>query len=135
MVSVQSRSKNLYKVFLDVDSLQLAETPQGMVYTVDVKLGFDDNASFRQKAIFDMDDTTEFEPREVDAASHNLNHVQPDGNIGCLANGTWTPARLSLAQVPAMARLAGAPQGLHVDVVGELVFTKLSEDWFDLEVG
>ena len=69
------------------------------VYTADAKLGFDDNASFRQKvtvsygssvfmhqlkAIFDMEDTTELDPREVDAASHNLNYVQLDGNIGCL---------------------------------------------------
>ena len=46
------------------------------VYTADAKLGFDDNASFRQKAIFDMEDTTESDPREVDAASHNLNYVQ-----------------------------------------------------------
>ena len=36
------------------------------------------------KAIFDMEDTTELDPREVDAASHNLNYVQLDGNIGCL---------------------------------------------------
>ena len=41
----------------------LAETPQGVVYTADAKLGFDDNASFRQKAIFDMEDTTESDPR------------------------------------------------------------------------
>merc|ERR1712066_528631 len=45
--------KNLYKTFLTVDCLQLeinplAETPQGQVYTADAKLGFDDNASFRQ---------------------------------------------------------------------------------------
>merc|ERR1712098_826206 len=61
--------KNLYKMFLDVDCLQLevnplAETPQGKVYTADAKLGFDDNASFRQKAIFDMEDTTESDPRK-----------------------------------------------------------------------
>ena len=31
-----------------------------------------------------MEDTTELDPREVDAASHNLNYVQLDGNIGCL---------------------------------------------------
>ena len=38
------------------------------------------------KAIFDMEDTTELDPREVDAASHNLNYVQLDGNIGCLVH-------------------------------------------------
>jgi len=38
--------------------------------------GFDDNAKFRQKAVFDQEDTTESDPREVEAASHNLNYVQ-----------------------------------------------------------
>ncbi len=46
------------------------------VYTADAKLGFDDNASFRQRSIFDMEDTTESEPREVEAARHNLSYVQ-----------------------------------------------------------
>merc|ERR1739844_875803 len=83
--------KHLYKMFLDVDCLQLevnplAETPQGKVYTADAKLGFDDNASFRQKAIFDMEDTTELDPREVDAASHNLNYVQLDGTSASMAS-------------------------------------------------
>ena len=76
-----SQVKRLYKMFVAVDCLQLevnplAETPQGMIYTADAKLGFDDNASFRQKAIFDMEDTTESDPREVEAASWNLNYVQ-----------------------------------------------------------
>ena len=52
--------QRLYKTFLTVDCLQLevnplAETPQGEVYTADAKLGFDDNASFRQKPIFEME--------------------------------------------------------------------------------
>ncbi len=40
------------------------------------QLGFDDNAKYRQKEIFDMEDTTESDPREVEAASFNLNYVQ-----------------------------------------------------------
>ena len=52
--------QKLYQTFLTVDCLQLevnplAETPQGQVYTADAKLGFDDNASFRQKPIFEME--------------------------------------------------------------------------------
>merc|ERR1712037_522741 len=102
--------KNLYTMFLDVDCLQLevnplAETPQGKVYTADAKLGFDDNASFRQKAIFDMEDTTESEPREVDAASHNLNYVQLDGNIGCLVNG----AGLAMSTMDIIKLYGGEP--------------------------
>jgi len=112
--------KNLYKMFLDVDCLQLevnplAETPQGMVYTADAKLGFDDNASFRQKAIFDMEDTTESEPREVDAASHNLNYVQLDGNIGCLVNG----AGLAMATMDIIKLYGGEPANF-LDVGGSV---------------
>jgi len=110
--------QNLYKMFLDVDCLQLevnplAETPQGKVYTADAKLGFDDNASFRQKAIFDMEDTTELDPREVDAASHNLNYVQLDGNIGCLVNG----AGLAMATMDIIQLYGGKPANF-LDVGG-----------------
>ena len=51
---------------------------------VDAKIGFDDNAKFRQKDIFDMEDTTESDPREVEANKYNLNYIGMDGNIGCL---------------------------------------------------
>jgi len=34
-----------------------------------------------------MEDTTESDPREVEAQKFNLNYVQMDGNIGCLVNG------------------------------------------------
>merc|ERR1712212_939725 len=112
--------KNLYEVFVNVDCVQLevnplAETPQGMVYTADAKLGFDDNASFRQKAIFDMEDTTESEPREVDAASHNLNYVQLDGNIGCLVNG----AGLAMATMDIIKLYGGKPANF-LDVGGNV---------------
>merc|ERR1719213_1004822 len=112
--------KNLYKMFLDVDCLQLevnplAETPQGMVYTADAKLGFDDNASFRQKDIFDMEDTTESDPREVEAASWNLNYVQMDGNIGCLVNG----AGLAMATMDIIKYYGGEPSNF-LDVGGSV---------------
>merc|ERR550534_2369772 len=119
--------KNLYKMFLDVDCLQLeinplAETPQGQIYTADAKLGFDDNASFRQKAIFDMEDTTESEPREVDAASHNLNYVQLDGNIGCLVNG----AGLAMATMDIIKLYGGEPANF-LDVGGSVQEHRVKE--------
>ena len=48
--------QRLYAMFCSVDCLQLevnplAETPDGLIYTADAKLGFDDNASFRQKYV------------------------------------------------------------------------------------
>ena len=50
----------------------------------DAKINFDDNAEFRQKDIFAMDDQSETDPREQEATKHNLNYVGMDGNIGCL---------------------------------------------------
>jgi len=119
--------KNLYRMFLDVDCLQLevnplAETPDGMVYTADAKLGFDDNAAYRQKAIFDMEDTTESEPREVDAARHNLNYVQLDGNIGCLVNG----AGLAMATMDIIKLYGGEPANF-LDVGGSVQENQVKE--------
>jgi len=110
--------KHLYKMFVDVDCLQLeinplAETPQGKIYTADAKLGFDDNAQFRQKDIFDMEDTTESDPREVEAGKFNLNYVQMDGNIGCLVNG----AGLAMATMDIIKLYGGEPANF-LDVGG-----------------
>ena len=40
------------------------------------------------QAIFDMEDTTELDPREVDAASHNLNYVQLDGAMAAITTSS-----------------------------------------------
>jgi len=127
--------KRLYQMFLKVDCLQLevnplAETPEGIIYTADAKLGFDDNAQFRQKDIFDMEDTTESDPREVEAASWNLNYVQMDGNIGCLVNG----AGLAMATMDIIKYYGGEPANF-LDVGGSVqehqvreAFRIISED-------
>lgn len=127
--------QRLYKMFVEVDCLQLevnplAETPDGLIYTADAKLGFDDNAQFRQKPIFDMEDTTELDPREVEAASFNLNYVQMDGNIGCLVNG----AGLAMATMDIIKLYGGEPANF-LDVGGSVqehqvkeAFRIISED-------
>ena len=65
---------------------------------------------FRQKAIFEMEDTTESDPREVEAASYNLNYVQMDGNIGCLVNG----AGLAMATMDIIKYYGGEPANFLV---------------------
>ncbi|KAG5682742.1 hypothetical protein PVAND_012075 [Polypedilum vanderplanki] len=85
--------KKLYELFNKVDATQieinpLAETDDGRVIAVDAKLNFDDNAQFRQRPIFDMDDTSESDPKEVEAQKYNLNYISMQGgNIGCMVNG------------------------------------------------
>lgn len=43
----------------------MVETDDGRVVAVDAKINFDDNAQFRQKEIFALDDTSQVDPREV----------------------------------------------------------------------
>ena len=54
---------------------------------MDCKINIDDNAEYRQKAIFDKKDETQEDWRDVKAAKANLNYIGLDGEIGCLVNG------------------------------------------------
>lgn len=112
--------QNMWKMFLKVDATQLeinpfVETVQGEVVSVDAKIGFDDNAQFRQKEIFELDDTTESDPREVEASKYNLNYIGMDGNIGCLVNG----AGLAMATMD-IIQLYGASPANFLDVGGSV---------------
>ena len=65
--------QKLYKLFVDKDATQieinpLSETSDHEVLAMDAKLGFDDNADFRQKNIFALRDTTQEDAEEVKAA-------------------------------------------------------------------
>ena len=64
--------------------LEIYDAPFVSVVCFDAKINFDDNADFRQKEIFAMDDMAESDPREVEAHKHNLNYIAMDGNIACL---------------------------------------------------
>merc|ERR1719506_2215112 len=65
--------KALYKLFVEADCTMvevnpLAEDADGNLIAADAKVGFDDNAEFRHKEIFDKRDKTQEDPREVKAA-------------------------------------------------------------------
>lgn len=110
--------KRLYKLFLKVDATQIeinpfGETPDGQVVCFDAKMNFDDNAAFRQKDIFAMDDTSESDKREVEAQKHNLNYIGMDGNIGCMVNG----AGLAMATMDLIKLHKGEPANF-LDVGG-----------------
>ncbi|KAG8557072.1 hypothetical protein GDO81_018323, partial [Engystomops pustulosus] len=84
--------KRLYELFLKVDATQVevnpfGETPEGQVVCFDAKINFDDNAEFRQKEIFAMDDTSETDPIESEAAKYDLKYIGMEGNIACFVNG------------------------------------------------
>jgi succinyl-CoA synthetase beta subunit len=110
--------KNLYSMFIACDCTQvevnpLAETPEGDVVVCDAKLNFDDNAAYRQSSIFARRDTTQEDPREVDAAKYDLNYIGLDGNIGCMVNG----AGLAMATMDIIQLKGGSPANF-LDVGG-----------------
>ncbi|KAG5896007.1 hypothetical protein JTB14_007572 [Gonioctena quinquepunctata] len=112
--------KKLWKLFVDVDATQLeinplVETDDNQVISVDAKLNFDDNAKFRQKDVFSMEDVTESDPREVEASKHNLNYIGMTGNIGCLVNG----AGLAMATMD-IIKLHGGDPANFLDVGGSV---------------
>ena len=110
--------KALYKLFVEADCTMvevnpLAEDADGKLIAADAKVGFDDNASFRQGPIFEKRDKTQEDPREVKAAEWDLNYVGLDGNIGCMVNG----AGLAMATMDIIAAYGGEPANF-LDVGG-----------------
>lgn len=102
--------QNLYKVFIEKDCTQveinpLSETPDHKVLAMDAKLGFDDNAEFRQKEVFLWRDTTQEDPQEVEAAKYGLNFIKLDGNIANIVNG----AGLAMATMDIVKLYGGEP--------------------------
>lgn len=109
--------KALYRLFCEKDCTMvevnpLAETDTKLI-AADAKLGFDDNASFRQKDLFNMRDKSQEDPREVAAAEYDLNYIGLDGNIGCMVNG----AGLAMATMDIIKMHGGSPANF-LDVGG-----------------
>jgi len=82
----------LYELFIKVDATQIEINPFGVtteneIVCFDAKINFDDCAEFRQKSIFALNDTSESDPKEIEAEKHGLNYISLDGNIACLVNG------------------------------------------------
>ena len=109
---------NLYKLFQDKDASMVeinpfAEDNTGNFVCLDAKLKFDDNADFRQKAVFDQRDWSQEDAREVEAANYNLNYIALDGDIGCMVNG----AGLAMATMDIIKLHGGSPANF-LDVGG-----------------
>src|SRR2546423_3068907 len=104
----------LYRTFIGCDCSMveinpLVVTKEGEVLALDAKLDFDDNALYRHPDIAAMRDTTEEDPREVEASKHGLNYIGLDGNIACLVNG----AGLAMATMDIIKYYGGHHANLH----------------------
>ena len=62
-------------------------TRSGNLTVLDAKVGFDSNAIYRHQDIADLRDTTEEDPKELEASKYDLNYIALDGEIGCMVNG------------------------------------------------
>ncbi|MBL4576198.1 MAG: ADP-forming succinate--CoA ligase subunit beta [Opitutaceae bacterium] len=109
---------NLYKMFWETDASMvevnpLISTPEGDILALDAKVGFDDNALFRQPEILKLRDLNEEDPKEIEASTFNLNYIALDGNIACLVNG----AGLAMATMDIIKKCGGSPANF-LDVGG-----------------
>ena len=108
----------IYDCFLATDASlfeinPLVVTGAGEVIALDAKANFDDNALFRHPDIAAMRDENEEDPRELEAASHELSYVKLDGNIGCMVNG----AGLAMSTMD-IIKLHGGEPANFLDVGG-----------------
>merc|ERR1719461_832463 len=118
---------NLYDLFQKKDASMVeinpfAEDNSGNFVCLDAKLKFDDNAEFRQKAVFDQRDWTQEDQREVAAANYNLNYIALDGDIGCMVNG----AGLAMATMDIIKLHGGSPANF-LDVGGGATADQVKE--------
>lgn len=108
----------LATMFTDCD-LSLLEinplviTKQGDLLCLDGKVNIDSNALYRQPKLKAMEDTTQEDPREAQAAKFDLNYVALDGNIGCMVNG----AGLAMGTMDIVKHHGGSPANF-LDVGG-----------------
>jgi len=123
----QQQIRKLYELFMKTDSVQVEINPlvvanDGLVYCVDAKLNFDENAQFRQDKIFAMRDWSLEDPREVAASKFNLNYIGLEGNIGCMVNG----AGLAMATMD-IIKLHGGQPANFLDVGGGATAKQVEE--------
>ncbi|MDX2483839.1 MAG: ADP-forming succinate--CoA ligase subunit beta [Pseudodonghicola sp.] len=118
---------NLYKAFVEKDMEMLEINPlivmtDGNLKVLDAKLSFDGNAIYRHPDIAELRDTTEEDPKELEASKYDLNYITLDGEIGCMVNG----AGLAMATMD-IIKLYGAEPANFLDVGGGATKEKVTE--------
>lgn len=96
---------------LEVNPLVI--TPAGDLHCLDAKIVLDGNALYRHPELSAMNDPTQEDEREANAAKWDLNYVALDGNIGCMVNG----AGLAMGTMD-IVKLHGGKPANFLDVGG-----------------
>lgn len=91
----------------------LVELENGDVMCIDAKLSFDDNAQFRRPEVWEFEDKTQKDIKEVMADEAGLNYIALDGTVGCFVNG----AGLAMGTMDTIA-LYGEKPANFLDVGG-----------------
>lgn len=100
----------------------LVVTDSGDIHCLDAKVSIDGNALFRQKSLAAMNDPTQEDEREAQAAEFGLNYVALEGNIGCMVNG----AGLAMGTMDLVKLFGGQPANF-LDVGGGATKEAVSE--------
>ncbi len=122
-----SLMSTLHNLFVDKDMEMLEINPlivsgSGDLKCLDAKMGFDGNATYRHADIAELRDTTEEDPKELEASKYDLNYIALDGEIGCMVNG----AGLAMATMD-IIKLYGAEPANFLDVGGGATKEKVTE--------
>jgi len=105
---------------LEINPLVL--TGAGDMLALDAKMNFDDNALYRHPEIMALQDESEEDPAELEAAKHDLSYIKLDGTIGCMVNG----AGLAMATMD-IIKLRGGEPANFLDVGGGATREKVTE--------
>lgn len=110
--------QKLYAAFVGSDASLFEinpclKTSDDRIIAVDAKVALDDNGLFRHPNLEALRDTSEEDPVDVEARTHDLNYVKLDGNVGCMVNG----AGLAMATMD-LIQLSGGEPANFLDVGG-----------------
>jgi len=127
LVSFADLASRLHRVFCEKDAAMLELNPliltaEGNLITLDAKFVVDDNAIYRHPELAELRDLDEEDPRETEAAEHDLNYIALDGNIGCMVNG----AGLAMATMD-IIQLKGQKPANFLDVGGGVTVNAVCE--------
>jgi succinyl-CoA synthetase beta subunit len=119
--------QKLAKMFVEEDLALLEINPlviktDGDLFCLDAKVVLDSNALYRHPDLKAMDDPSQIDDRERQAAEWELNYVALEGNIGCMVNG----AGLAMATMD-IIKLKGGQPANFLDVGGGATKERVTE--------
>ena len=117
----------LYRAFIETDASlveinPLVLTQDNDLVALDAKMGFDDNALYRQAEVRDLRDVSEENEKEIAASKFDLSYIALDGDIGCMVNG----AGLAMATMDIIKHYGAEPANF-LDVGGGATTEKVTE--------